>query len=97
VTVISRDLRCPADWPNRAAQEKGIDVVVLFSSDTDLAPALETVLTLRPGSPPACEVAAWSAPGGRPRSLAVRGASIRRHLLTEVEFRSATRCSMQSE
>jgi len=105
VTVISRDLRYPPDWPKRAAQEKGIDVAlavdfvmmvarnecdvaILFSSDTDLAPALEAVIALRPGSQPACEVAAWAAPGGRPRSLAVRGASIRRHLFSEADFRT---------
>jgi len=105
VTVISRDLRYPPDWPKRAAQEKGIDVAlavdfvmmvarnecdvaILFSSDTDLAPALEAVLALRPGSQPACEVAAWAAPGGRPRSLAVRGASIRHHLFSEADFRT---------
>ena len=105
VTVISRDLRYPPDWPRRAAQEKGIDVAlavdfvtmvarrecevgILFSSDTDLVPALEAVLALRPGHPPACEVAAWAAPGGRPRSLSMRGASISRHLLSEADFRS---------
>ena len=64
------------------------DVGILFSSDTDLAPALEAVIALRPGDPPACEVAAWAAPGGRPRSLAVRAARVRRHLLTEVDYRS---------
>ena|SRR5665648_76705 len=106
VTVISRDLRYPPDWPRRAAQEKGIDVAlavdfvmmiarrecdvgILFSSDTDLVPALEAVLALRPGSPPACEVAAWAAPCGRPRSLSVRGARIRRHLLPEADYRVA--------
>ena len=105
VTVISRDLRYPRDWPRRAAQEKGIDVAlavdfvmmvarsecdvgILFSSDTDLAPALEAVLALRPGDPPACEVAAWTAPSGRPRSLSVRGARLRRHLLSEADFRA---------
>jgi len=105
VTVISRDLRYPRDWPRRAAQEKGIDVAlavdfvmmvarsecdvgILFSSDTDLVPALEAVLALRPGDPPACEVAAWAAPGGRPRSLSVPAASIRRRLLPEADFRS---------
>ena len=105
VTVISRDLRYPPDWPRRSAEEKGIDVAlavdflmmvarhgcdvgILFSSDTDLVPALEAVLELRPGDPPACEVAAWAAPGGRPRSLSVRGASVRPHLLSEVDFRA---------
>ena len=64
------------------------DVGILFSSDTDLVPALEAVLALRPGDPPACEVAAWAAPGTRPRSLSVPGASIRRHLLSEAEYRA---------
>ena len=105
VTVISRDLRYPPDWPRRAAQEKGIDVAlavdfvmmvarrecevgILFSSDTDLVPALEAVLALRPGDSPACEVAAWAAPGVRPRSLSARGVDIRRHLLSEADFRT---------
>ena len=105
MTVISRDLRYPRDWPRRAAQEKGIDVAlavdfvmmvarsecdvgILFSSDTDLAPALEAVLALRPGDPPACEVAAWAAPSGRPQSLSVRGTRLRRHLLSEADFRA---------
>ena len=64
------------------------EVGILFSSATDLAPALEAVLVLRPEDPPACEVAAWAAPGFRPRSLSVRGASLRRHLLSEAEFRT---------
>ena len=103
VTLISRDLRYPPDWPARPAQEKGIDVAlaidivmafvrdecdvaVLFSSDTDLAPALEAVLTLRPDGPPACEVAAWAPAAGRPRSLSVRGVDLRRHLLSRADF-----------
>jgi len=61
---------------------------ILFSSDTDLVPALEAVLALRPQDPPACEVAAWAVPGARPRSLSVRAVRVRRHLLTEVEYRS---------
>lgn len=103
VTVVTRDLRYPPDWPRRSAQEKGIDVAlavdfvmmaarseydvgVLFSSDTDLVPALEAVIRLLPDLPPACEVAAWGAPGVRPRSLSVSGARIRRHLLSEADF-----------
>lgn len=78
--MIARDLRYPSDRPRRVAQEKGNDVA--------LAPALEAALALRPGDPPACEVAAWTAPGGRPRSLSVRGASIRRHLLSQTEYRA---------
>lgn len=64
------------------------DKGILFSSDTDLVPALEAVLALRPGDPAACEVAAWAAPGVRPHSLSVRGARIRRHLLSEADYRS---------
>lgn len=103
VSVISRDLRYPPDWPRRAAQEKGIDVAlavdfammaarrdydvgILFSSDTDLVPALEAVLALRSDAPVSCDLAAWAAPGGRPRSLSVRGARIRRHLLSEADY-----------
>ncbi len=63
------------------------DVGILFSSDTDLVPALEAVLVLRPDDPPAGEVAAWAAPGARSRSLSVRGASIRRHLLSDADYR----------
>jgi uncharacterized LabA/DUF88 family protein len=63
------------------------DVGILFSSDTDLVPASEAVLALRPDDSPACEVAAWSALGVRPRSLSVRGARLRRHLLSEADFR----------
>lgn len=28
MTVLSRDLRYPPDWPKRTAQEKGIDVAL---------------------------------------------------------------------
>lgn len=70
------------------AVRREYDVGILFSSDTDLVPALEAVLALRPGEPAACEVAAWAVPGVRPQSLSVRDASIRRHLLPEADFRS---------
>lgn len=63
------------------------DVGILFSSDTDRVPALEAVVALRPGSPPACELAAWAAPGMRPRTLSVRGVRLRRHLLSEADYR----------
>ena len=62
------------------------DVGILFSGDTDLIPALKAVVALRPGELPACEVAAWIPPAGRPRSLAVRGVPLRRHLLDEADF-----------
>ena len=62
------------------------DVGVMFSSDTDLVPALEAVVALRPVETPACEVAAWAPPHARPRTLAVRGARLRRHLLDTADF-----------
>lgn len=74
VSVTSRPLRYPPDWPTSPAQEKGIDVAlavdfvrlamrraydvgVVFSSDTDLLPALETVAD---NALARVEVAAWS-------------------------------------
>lgn len=105
LTLIARDLRYPRDWPQRPAQEKGVDVAlavdlvmmaarheydvaIVFSSDTDLLPALEAVLALRPGEPSFCQVAAWAPVAGRPRSLAIRGVRLRRHLLREADFRA---------
>jgi uncharacterized LabA/DUF88 family protein len=67
---------------------RACDVGILFSSDTDLVPALEAVLALRPQDPPACEVAAWAGPSGRPRSLSVPRVNLRRHLLSEADYRS---------
>jgi hypothetical protein len=105
LTLIARDLRYPSDWPQRPAQEKGIDVAlavdlvmmvardecdvaIVFSSDSDLLPALEAVIALRPSQAPRCEVAAWAAPGVRPRALSVRGVRLRQHLLGRVAFRA---------
>jgi uncharacterized LabA/DUF88 family protein len=70
------------------AARREFDVGVLFSSDTDLIPALEAVIALRPGQAPACEVAAWAAPGMRPRLLSVGTVGLGRHLLTEADFRA---------
>lgn len=81
------DVALAVDFVMTAARSE-CDVGVLFSSDTDLAPALEAVIALRPGDPPAREVAAWAAPDGRPRSLAVPRVHLRRHLLTEADFRT---------
>ena len=102
VTVVARSLRYPPDWPHRPVQEKGIDVAlavdivmvareecdvaIVFSSDTDLLPALEAVIALQSGQAPRCEVAAWAAPGVRPRALSVRGVRLRQHLLGPDDF-----------
>ena len=64
------------------------DVAVVFSSDTDLLPAIEAAIALRPGDSPCCEVAAWAGPGMRPRALSVRGARLRQHLLGPDDFRA---------
>jgi hypothetical protein len=64
------------------------DVGVLFSSDTDLVPALEAVIELRPGEMPACEAAAWAPPAGRARVLSVRHAQLRQHLLKQLDFQA---------
>ena len=79
------DVALAVDFVMMAARGE-YDVGILFSSDTDLVPALEAVIRLRPADPSACEVAAWVAPGVRPRSLSVSGARIRRHLLSESDF-----------
>lgn len=64
------------------------DIAIVFSSDTDLLPALEAVIALKPGDPLCCEVAAWAGPGMRPRALAVRGVRLRQHLLGPDDFRA---------
>jgi hypothetical protein len=81
------DVALAVDFVMMAARRE-FDVGVLFSSDTDLVPALEAVIALRLESPPACDVAAWAAPGMRPRTLSVKGVRLRRHLLTETDFRA---------
>lgn len=75
VHVTRRMLKYPGDWPDRPAEEKGIDVaiaidmmriaiqdqdadaLILFSSDTDLLPVLETIVELKLKH---VEVASWS-------------------------------------
>ncbi|MXZ63103.1 MAG: NYN domain-containing protein [Chloroflexi bacterium] len=73
--VLPRALRYPGDWPQRRAQQKGVDVElaidfiagaidgsydvgVIFSTDTDLRPALEFVIG-RFSRYPRAEAAAW--------------------------------------
>jgi len=67
---------------------RACDVGIMFSSDTDLVPALEAVIALRPGEPPPCELAAWVTPDARPRTLTVVGVRLRCHLLAEADFGS---------
>lgn len=49
------------------------DVGVIFSTDTDLKPALEAVTELGGDPYPRAAVAAWSAPGGHSRRLSISG------------------------
>jgi hypothetical protein len=105
VSVITRTLRYPPDWPKSRAQEKGIDVAlaidfvqmamlgefdvgVIMSTDTDLKPALEAVLRLRPRGGPICEVAAWGRAGYHSPRLSIPSAKIWCHWLSEADYLS---------
>lgn len=99
--VIPRTLRYPFSWPQRPAEEKGIDVAlaidfvmgavdsaydigVIFSTDTDLRPALEVVAG-RFGDTPRAEVAAWRSPTAN-RRLSVKTRSIWCHFLDQADY-----------
>src|SRR6266542_5564667 len=63
------------------------DIGVLMSTDTDLKPALEAVISLARGKQyPRCELAAWSVPGGHARRLSVPGERIWCHWLDGEDF-----------
>lgn len=66
------------------ALDNTYDVGVIFSTDTDLKPALEFVLR-RCSSTKTVEVAAWRSPAARPR-LSVAGASIWCHYFWPPDF-----------
>ena len=85
--VVTRALRYPGDWPDRRAEQKGVDVQiaidfiagaiderydvgVIFSTDSDLRPALEFVAD-RFDRYPRAEAAAWRGPGNN-RALSVQ-------------------------
>jgi len=55
------------------------DVGILMSTDTDLKPALEAVLSL--GGSPICEVAAWKERDQPARQLRLTGANLWCHFL----------------
>ena len=99
--VIPRTLRYPFGWPQRPAEEKGIDVAlaidfvmgavdgaydigVIFSTDTDLRPALEVVSARFAGMRRA-EVAAWRSPTAN-RRLSIPGRSIWCHFLDQADY-----------
>jgi uncharacterized LabA/DUF88 family protein len=70
------------------AMAKQYDVGVIMSTDTDLRPALETVLGLRSQGGPVCEVAAWARPGCHSPRLSIPGARIWCHWLDEADYLS---------
>ena len=101
VTVITRPLRYPDDWPDTKAEEKGIDVAlavdfvmgavkgwfdvgIMMSLDTDLKPALETVLDELHGI--RVEVAAWNRQGSRASRLSIPKRKLWCHWLHEVDY-----------
>ncbi len=98
VTVIARPLRYPKNWPHEKEQEKGIDVLlaidfctlsdrydtgIMFSTDTDLSPALEYVVKSQQFKK--VEVAGWRS--GRQRlRLGVPGSSVWCHWLSRADY-----------
>ena len=56
-------------------------IAVLMSTDSDLVPALEAVVSLNGRPSPRCEVAAWSRPESSSRRLRVAGARVCCHWL----------------
>ena len=65
------------------------DTGIIMSTDTDLKPALEAVVTLRGANGyPRCEVAAWSLPRGHSRRLAIDTAPLWCHWLSKDDYQS---------
>lgn len=65
------------------------DVGVIMSTDTDLVPALEAVVSL--GGNPRCEVVAWTNPrAGHSRRIGVRGARVWCHWLNAQDYEAVT-------
>ena len=62
------------------------DIGVLMSTDSDLVPALEAVVSLNGRPYPRCEVAAWSRPGAYSRRLRVAGARVWCHWLRPDDY-----------
>jgi NYN domain len=69
------------------AVRREYDVGILFSTDTDLKPALDAVCDLRPNGGPVAEVAAWSGPNAQPRRIgASRPRQVPCHWLNAADF-----------
>lgn len=63
------------------------DVGILFSTDTDLKPALEAVTSL-PGSNVRAEVAAWNSPDRTSPRLSIKGGSVWCHWIQPATYRA---------
>ena len=79
------DVELAVDFISMAIRRE-YDVGILFSTDTDLRPALEAVFSLRPG--PWCEVAAWRQPAGYSPRLTIRANLPWCHWLSDQDFQS---------
>lgn len=64
------------------ARDDEYDVAVVFTADTDIAPAVEAVLDLGKR----CEVAAWSSPKRRSSRLSIPNRNVWCHWLEEREY-----------
>ncbi len=80
------DVSLAIDFVSMAVDKK-FDVGVIFSTDTDLIPALEFVVA-RPEMGVVAEVAAWAEHQNSP--LGVSGSRIRCHRLTKLEYRAVS-------
>lgn len=101
--VISRTLRYPVDWPDRPAQEKGIDVALAIDfialaidGEYDVGVIASTDTDLKPAlefvykryvGTRCVEVASWSGPG-RQRRLSIPGAHIWCYWLDQSDYDS---------
>lgn len=87
------DVSLAIDYVARAV-DRAFDVGIIFSTDTDLVPALEFVAR-RPELGVTPEVAAWRASGANP-PLQVQGAHVWQHRLTREDYervRDRGRCA----
>ncbi len=64
-----------------------LDIAILFSTDTDLRPALEAFSLLKFDAPRRIEVATWKSPAFK-KALRVDGQHVWCHFLEEKDFRS---------
>lgn len=105
VSVVTRPLRYPSEYPDSPAEEKGIDVAlavdfvmgaargafdvgIVISLDTDLRPAIETVMNDLHGV--RAEVAAFNNPDRHCRRLSVPGSKVWCHWIQPHDYEIIT-------